>query len=151
MIAKDIMTRDVITVKASDNVEDVAKLMVDNKISGIPVVDENDHVIGIVTEQDLMVKASDLKVPFYITLFDSIIFLENPMKFNDNFRKYTAVKVKDIMTTKVSVVPEDTEIPEIVKIMTKNEINRVPVERHNKIVGIITRNDILKSLVAHHE
>ncbi len=147
MLAKHIMTKDVITVRPDEKVEKVAQMLVDNRISGIPVVDENHHVLGIVSEKDLMIRASELKVPFYLTLFDSIIFLENPIRFNNNLKKYTALEVKDAMTTKVIVVEEDAPVSEVVDIMQKHEINRVPVVRHGKLIGIITRNDILKSLV----
>ncbi len=147
MLAKDIMTKDVITVRPDEKVEKVAQILVENRISGIPVVDADNRVLGIVSEKDLMIKASDLKVPFYLTLFDSIIFLENPIRFNNNLKKYTALEVKDAMTKKVMVVEEDAPISEVVEIMQKHEINRVPVIRHGKLKGIITRNDILKSLV----
>ncbi|NLT21114.1 MAG: CBS domain-containing protein [Syntrophomonadaceae bacterium] len=147
MLAKDIMTREVITVSENDRVEEVARLLVENKISGIPVVDHERHVVGIITEKDLMVRAKELRVPFYVTLFDSIIFLENPIRFNNDVKKYTATTVKDAMTKKVQVVEEDTPIGLIVEIMQSKAINRVPVVRHGKLVGIITRNDILKSLV----
>lgn len=147
MLAKDIMTREVITVSPSDKVEEVARLLVENKISGVPVVDADHHVLGIITEKDLMIKASELKMPFYLTLFDSIIFLENPIRFNNELRKYTASRVKDAMTSKVLVVEEDTPLTKVVEIMQDRQINRVPVVRHGKLVGIITRNDVLKSLV----
>ncbi|HOQ09180.1 MAG TPA: CBS domain-containing protein [Syntrophomonadaceae bacterium] len=147
MLARDIMTREVITVKPKDRVDEVARLLVDHKISGIPVVDEENHVVGIITEKDLIVKASELRVPFYITLFDSIIFLENPIRFNNDLKKYTAVNVEDAMTKQVVTVEEDTEVSEVAKIMQNKRINRVPVVRNGKLVGIITRNDVLKSLV----
>lgn len=151
MLAKDIMTRDVLAVRPDDKVDKVVQMLVDNKISGIPVVDENNHVVGIITEKDLMIKASELKVPFYVTLFDSIIFLENPMRFNNDIKKYTASKVKEAMTSKVYTVEEDTPVSEAVLIMQKRRINRVPVVRHNKLVGIITRNDIMRSMVPKNE
>lgn len=147
MLAKDIMTREVITAQPQDRVEEVTKLLVENKISGIPVVDGERRVVGMVTEKDLMVKASELKVPFYVTLFDSIIFLENPIRFNNDLKKYTAVRVKDAMTERVVVVEEDAPVSDVVEIMQSKRINRVPVVRHGKLVGIITRNDVLKSLV----
>ncbi|NLU48172.1 MAG: CBS domain-containing protein [Syntrophomonadaceae bacterium] len=147
MLARDIMTREVITVKPKDRVDEVARLLVDHKISGIPVVDEENHVVGIITEKDLIVKASELRLPFYITLFDSIIFLENPIRFNNDLKKYTAVNVEDAMTKQVVTVEEDTEVSEVAKIMQNKRINRVPVVRNGKLVGIITRNDVLKSLV----
>lgn len=151
MKARDIMTRDVLSVSIDDKVEKVARLLVDNKISGVPVVDNKQQVVGMVTEKDLMTKARDLKIPFYVTLFDSIIFLENPLKFNEELRKYTAVKVRDIMTTRVVTVEEDTALSEIVDLLTKRKINRVPVVRNRKLVGIITRNDVLKALVNQNE
>jgi CBS domain-containing protein len=141
------MTKDVIAVRPEEKVEKVVSILVDNKISGVPVVDEHRHVVGIITEKDLMIKASELKVPFYVTLFDSIIFLENPMRFNNTIKKYTAALVKEAMTSKVISVEEDTPVSEIVDIMQKRKINRVPVLRHGKLIGIITRNDILKSMV----
>ena len=150
MLAKDIMTADVITVAADERVEAVAKMLIDNKISGIPVVDQDKHVLGIVTEKDLLIKASELKVPFYITLFDSIIFLENPARFSSNLKKYSASKVKDIMTQKVEVVDENTSVYEIAEIMQNKKINRLPVVRNNKLIGIVTRNDVLKAIVKNH-
>lgn len=150
MLAKDIMTREVFSVRADEKVENAARIMLDNKISGIPVVDEQNNVIGMITEKDLMVKASELKVPFYLTLFDSIIFLENPIRFKNDLKKYSASQVKDAMTEKVHWVEEDTPIAEIAELMQKEDINRVPVVRHNKIIGIVTRNDLLKSLVKSH-
>jgi CBS domain-containing protein len=122
-------------------------MLLNNKISGIPVVDENNHVIGIITEKDLMIKATELRVPFYLTLFDSIIFLENPIRFNNDLKKYTASDVKEAMTEKVYSVEEDTPVTEVVAMMQKRKVNRVPVLRHGKLIGIISRNDILKAVV----
>jgi CBS-domain-containing membrane protein len=78
MLAKDIMTRDVITVRAEEEVEKVAQLLLDNKISGVPVVDENYHLVGMVTEKDLMVKATELRVPFYINYLTVLFFWKTP-------------------------------------------------------------------------
>ncbi|HHV17032.1 MAG TPA: CBS domain-containing protein [Gelria sp.] len=147
MLAREIMSRDVITVSPEEKVDKATRILLDNKISGLPVVDADYHVVGIITEKDLIVKASELKVPFYITLFDSIIFLDNPIRFNNDVKKYIASQVKNAMTRKVFVVEEDTPVTEVVEIMQKRAINRVPVVRNDKLVGIITRNDILKTLV----
>ncbi|QGT98740.1 hypothetical protein SYNTR_0147 [Candidatus Syntrophocurvum alkaliphilum] len=150
MLAKDIMTTEVITVGPEEKIDTVAKLLIDNKISGIPVVDEQRKLLGIITENDLMVKASELKVPFYLTLFDSFIFLENPIRFNNSLKKYVASLVKDAMTKKVYAVEENKDVKEVVEIMQKRRINRVPVVRDGELVGIVTRNDILKSLVSNN-
>lgn len=147
MLAKDIMTSDVITVSPNDKIEDVAQILLDRKISGVPVVDGEGRLVGMITEKDLMVRASELKVPFYLTLFDSIIFLENPIRFNNEVKKYTATRVKEAMTARVVTVEDDSPVPRIVEIMQDKEINRVPVVKQGKLVGIITRNDVMKALV----
>jgi CBS domain-containing protein len=147
LLAKDIMTTDVITVGPEDNIEDVAQILVEHKISGVPVVDAQGNILGVITEKDLMVRASELKVPFYLTLFDSIIFLENPIRFNNQIKKYSATQVREAMTDKVLVVEEDCPVARIVEIMQNREVNRVPVVKQGKMIGIITRNDILKALV----
>lgn len=148
MMARDVMSTGVITVSPEDRVEDVARLLLDNKISGAPVVDAAGKVIGMITEKDLMIKASELKVPFYLTLFDSIIFLDNPLRFNNQVRKYTASLVKEAMTDKVISVEETTPLSAVVEIMQWENINRVPVITGGQLVGIITRHDIMKSIVS---
>jgi len=147
LLAKDIMTREVIVVSPEDNVNLAMQMLVDNRISGLPVVDSENHLLGVVTEKDLMVKAKELKVPFYLTVFDSIIYLENPNKFKEEMKKYTAHKVKDVMTTPVITAEEDTPVSDIVEFLTEHNINRVPIVRRGKVIGIVTRNDILKALV----
>ena len=89
----------------------------------------------------------DLHIPFYITLFDSIIFLENPRRFHKQLEKFTAIQVQDIMTTRVLTVTSDTLVSEIASLMTDKKINRVPVVDDDQLVGIITRNDIVRCLV----
>ncbi|MGE5454269.1 MAG: CBS domain-containing protein [Methylocystaceae bacterium] len=147
MLAKDIMTHEVIMVSPEENVNSVMKMLIDNKISGVPVVDEEKHLLGVVTEKDLMIKAKELKVPFYLTVFDSIIYLENPNKFKEEMKKYTGSRVKDVMTTRVVTAEEDTAVSDIVELFTEYNINRVPIVRRGKVIGIVTRNDVLKALV----
>lgn len=147
MQAKDIMTREVITVTPEEKVEEVARILAEHKFSGVPVVDARGCVQGIVTESDLIVRARNLNIPFYITLFDSIIFLENPRRFHKQLEKFTAIQVQDIMTTRVLTVTSDTPVSEIASLMTDKKINRVPVVDDDQLVGIITRNDIVRCLV----
>lgn len=140
------MTTEVITAKPEQSIEEVAQILADNRISGVPVVDDTGKLVGVVTENDLMVKARDLHLPFYITLFDSIIFLESPRRFNEELKRFTASRVRDIMTRQVVAVQEDTPLFDIARLMTEKAINRVPVVREGKVVGIVTRNDIVRAL-----
>lgn len=147
MKAKDIMNSNVIVVKSGDNVEDVVKILLENKISGVPVVDEDNKVIGIVSEADLIYPEKSLHLPAFIPVLDGIIFLESFKKLEKEIRKMTAYKVEDVMVKDVVTVNEDTEVEEVVNILIDQKINRVPVvNEEKKLVGIITRSNILKHI-----
>ncbi|MGI6649162.1 MAG: CBS domain-containing protein [Bacillota bacterium] len=147
MLARDIMTRQVVTVSPNMTVPEVAKVLLDHRISGVPVVSKDNEVIGIVTEGDLITKEISLKTPPVLSLLGGFIYLENPNRFEEELRKVTAVQVEDLMTREVISVQEDTPVGEIATLMVKKKINRVPVLRHKKLVGIITRADIVRSLL----
>jgi CBS domain-containing protein len=114
MIAKDIMTRDVVTASPAMTVKNLASMLIKNQISGAPVAGKDGKLIGIVSEADILAK-----------------------KGKD---------VKAIMSKKVISVSEDTEVEQIAKLMTTYKINRLPVVRENKAVGIISRADIVNAI-----
>ncbi|SHJ61709.1 CBS domain-containing protein [Paramaledivibacter caminithermalis] len=147
MKARDIMNRDVISVKAEDNVEYIVQILLNNKISGVPVTDEEDKVVGIVSESDLIYPEKSLHLPAFIPILDGIIFLESFKKLEKEIKKMTAYQVKDVMVKDVITVKEDTEVQEIVNILLDKKINRVPVvNEEDKLVGIITRSNILRHI-----
>lgn len=143
--AKDIMTRDVITVTKDQTVNQVIEILMDKNISGLPVVDENGKVIGIVTEGDLIYRSKKLEIPRYFTILDSYIFLDNTKKMEEQIRKMVGYRVKDIMTSEVIVVDAEETVEEIATIMTKKNVNRVPVIQEGMLVGIVTRRDIIRA------
>lgn len=148
LLAKDIMVKKVITINKNESVEKLSELLVKNKISGVPVVDNDGKLAGIASEGDLLVRDADLHFPRYFKLLDSIIYLESLNKFKRNLRKYMGTKVGDIMTARVQTVNEDTPVSKVANIMIKYNINRVPVlDDKDGLVGIITRADIVKSIV----
>ncbi|MDD5622621.1 MAG: CBS domain-containing protein [Actinomycetota bacterium] len=148
LLAKNIMTKKVITINKNASVEKLSELLLKNKISGVPVVDDDGKLVGVATEGDLIVKDSDLHFPRYFKLLDSIIYLESLNKFKSNLKKYLGTKVEDIMTAKVITVRENTLVSEVANIMIRNNVNRVPVlNSKGDLAGIITRADIVKSMV----
>ncbi len=147
ILAKDIMTENVITVKPDTSIEQLSEILINNKISGVPVVNDLGDVVGIVTEADIIVKDTDLHFPRYFKLLDGIIYLESLNKFRENLKKHLATKVEDIMTKKVKTITPQTPVNEIAEIMLKEKINRLPVvNSENKLIGIVTRADIVKSM-----
>src|SRR4030042_2505356 len=147
ILARDFMIKKVITINKNESVEKLSELLVKNKISGVPVVDDSGKLVGIATEGDLIVKDADLHFPRYFKLLDSIIYLESLNKFKRNLTKYLGTKVEDVMTSKVWAVSEDTPVSEVANIMIRKNVNRVPVLDDGNLVGIITRADVVKSMV----
>ncbi|WP_018249300.1 CBS domain-containing protein [Orenia marismortui] len=143
MIAKEIMTKEVITVTPEQTVKEVAKVLTDNKISGVPVL-EDGEVVGIVSEGDLIVRDKKLNFPNYVYFLDSVFYLESFEKFEKDFKKMVGVKVKDIMTTDLITVSPDTSVEDIATILTEDEVNRVPVIQDAKLIGIVSRGDIVR-------
>ncbi|HEY8497427.1 MAG TPA: CBS domain-containing protein [Limnochordales bacterium] len=146
MQAKDIMQRNVRTIGPDATVAEVAAILAEAGYSGLPVVDEENRVIGIVTEADLLVRAKRLNLPTFFPFLGGVIFLENPRRFEEELRKATAVRVREVMTTDVVTVSEDTPVQDVATLMVEHRINRVPVVRDGRLVGLITRDDIIRAV-----
>lgn len=146
MKIKDVMTRDVITLMTSDTIDKAVKIILDSKISGLPVMDENKRVVGVVSESDLIYREKDVEIPAFIPVLEGFIFLDSVKKYEDKLRKKFALKAKDIMNSPPITIYEDDDIHKGVNIMLSKKINRIPVvDEEEKLVGIVTRSDILKS------
>ena len=145
---KDIMIKEVIAIQNDASVEELSSLLIENKISGVPVVDKSGKLVGIATEGDLIIRDSDLHFPRYFKLLDGIIYLESLNKFKKNLKKYLGTKVGDVMTTDIKTVKEDTPVSEAANLMIRYNINRLPVmDEDDNMVGIVTRADIVKSMI----
>ncbi|MDA8212479.1 MAG: CBS domain-containing protein [Clostridia bacterium] len=147
MQAKDIMTTDVITVAPEATVEEVAKIITDRGVSGVPVVDSNGKLVGIVTEGDIIARSKKLHIPTHFQLLGGVIYLEGTKKLEKDLQKMVAFQVKDLMTAKVFTVGPEAPVEEIATIMTEERVNRIPVVEHGKLVGIISRADIVRTLI----
>src|SRR4030067_1752777 len=116
--AKDIMTKEVITVKPEATVEELARLLMNNKVSGVPVINDSKKFIGIVTENDLISQNKRLHIPTVIRLFDAFIVLGSD-KFEEEIKKMTATTVAEICTKKVMSITEDTTLQEGATLMSE--------------------------------
>lgn len=147
MQAKDIMTTDVVTVAPEATVEEVAKVITDRGVSGAPVVDSHGKLVGIVTEGDIIARCKKLHIPTHFQLLGGVIYLESTKKLEKDLQKMVAVQVKDLMTTEVFTVGPEASVEDIATIMTEERVNRIPVVEHGKLVGIISRADIVRTLI----
>lgn len=146
LLAKDIMTKEVVTVHIQDTVESVIKLLIDKDISGVPVVDNENKLIGIVSEGDLIYKSKKFHFPLYFTILDSYIFLESTDMIKKQMLKMSAYSVGTMMTEDVVSASEDESVERLATLMSEKNVNRIPiVNGENQVVGIVTRKDIIKS------
>ena len=145
--AKDIMTTDVIVANKNDIIANVANLLIKEKIGGLPVVDEENKVVGIISETDIMKKESHVDSPRMLNFIQGIIFLDDMKKFEDEMRAIAAYKVEDLMSKDIITVNENDTFDYVANVMINKSINRVPVvDENNFLKVIICRYDIIKAM-----
>ncbi|WP_066071502.1 CBS domain-containing protein [Alkalithermobacter thermoalcaliphilus] len=145
--AKDIMTSEVITVKKDTPIEDIAKILIEKRISGVVVVDDENKVVGVVSETDIVKKEKNIKVPSFITILQGVVFLDSIKEMEEDIKRVAAYKAEDIMSSDVLTVNEKDDLEYVANLMIEKSINRVPVVDDTKTLkGIICRYDIIKSM-----
>jgi len=147
LTAGDVMTRDVITVKKETTIRELAELFARHRISSAPVADDNGNMIGIVTETDLIEQDKSLHIPTVISLFDWVIYLESDKKFEKELKKMTGQTVGDIFTPEAETVAPSTPISEVADIMSSRKIHAIPVVEDHKVVGIVARIDLIRTMI----
>ncbi len=143
MKALDIMNQDVVTIAPTDTVADAIKLMLERRVSGLPVVSPQGTLAGIVTEGDLL-RRSELGTEKKRVRW--IHLLVDPETLCKDYVREHGRKVSEVMTRSVETVSEDAGLEEIVATMEKHQIKRLPVVRAHRVVGIISRADLLQAL-----
>lgn len=145
--ACDIMEREFITVNQHATIKEIAQVLLTHKISGVPVVDDAGRLVGMVTESDLLHKETTPRLPNFVNILGAIIYYNGVQRYDEDFKKLMAGQACEMMTAKVVTVNEATEIHEVVKLMIEHGIKRVPVVEGHKILGIVSRADIIKTIV----
>jgi CBS domain-containing protein len=150
LTVRDIMETDVPTVYPDDPVEKVVRTMREHELPGIPVVNEGGRCIGIITEADLIMggEEADLHLPHYIELFGGIVFLESTKKFEERLRKAIGSTAEDVMTADPVTIEPDATVAGAAREIARHKHNRLPVVEHGRLVGVVTRIDVLDALTA---
>ncbi|MCL5960337.1 MAG: CBS domain-containing protein [Chloroflexi bacterium] len=146
MKVSDIMTKEVIAVTPDTSVSEIAKLMVDKDISGVPVVVDG-RVVGIITETDLVARNAYLHFPTFVQILDARIYLQSPHHFEEELRRMLGTTAADVMTKEVKTVKPDADVAEVATLMFEKHVNPVPVVKNGKLVGIVSRADVIRLLV----
>lgn len=139
----EVMTRDVITVTVDTPIHKAARLMVDHGVSGLPVVDELDRLIGIVTEADLIVRQRPgERISWWRAFF------EDPERLARDYQKRAGTTVGEVMTREVISVSPDGSLETAAFLLDHHRVRRLPVAVDGDLVGIVSRADVIKALAA---
>lgn len=138
------------TVTPQDSVEAVIRVLREHELPGVPVVNDGGRCVGIVTEEDLVLRDSsaDLHLPHHIDLMGGVVFLEPLKHFEDRLRKAFASNVEDMMTADPVTVAPEASVGEAARLIAERKHNRLPVVDHGRLVGVVTRLDVLDAVTS---
>jgi CBS domain-containing protein len=143
------MTTQVVAVRRDTSVNEIATLMSERDISGIPVVDDAQHVIGIITELDMIMRNTRLEMPAFVQVLDlARIPLERPGHYRERLRHMLGTHAADLMTETVVTIGPEAKIEALAELMVKRRFNPVPVVENGVLVGIVSRADLIR-MMAH--
>jgi CBS-domain-containing membrane protein len=144
--ARDIMTREVITVSTETPVSQLSKILEHRNIGGLPVVDADGRLVGIVTQSDLVERVRELELPPAVNILDFHFYLQIPSHLFKRVEKMLGTTVADVMTANPITVSPDTPVSQVAALMAKQRIHTLPVMEGGKIAGIIGKMDLVRAL-----
>jgi CBS domain-containing protein len=143
---REYMTTDVLTVGPDTPVPQIVAVLAGQAISGLPVVD-GDRVVGIVSEGDLVMREKPLHMPAAISFLGEALMIDSPKQIDTEFKKHFGATAKDIMTSHVYTVAPDAALSAAAQLMVDKDVKRLPVVENGKLVGILTRKDLVRALL----
>jgi CBS domain-containing protein len=144
---KEIMTLDVLTFGPDDEVEQAMRQLLDRNIDAAPVVDDSGAVVGVLSNGDLIVQESELHFPTVMTFLGGT-FEFGHKHFEEELRRALGSKVSDVMSTEPLVCNDDDTIERAATIMHEHDVSRLPVVNSGRLVGIVSRNDVLRAILS---
>jgi CBS-domain-containing membrane protein len=147
IVAKDIMSTELITFAPEMDFVTAARILLDKRINGAPVVDSQGRLIGILCQSDLIAQQKRMPVPALITVLDSFIQLTSAKQLEKQIRKIVALTVAEAMTPDPITVQPDTRIETVAALMVDSNLHTLPVVDGATLVGIIGKEDVLRTLL----
>lgn len=145
--AKEIMTTAVITLSPETGIIEAAKLLLEHSINGAPVVDHDGRVVGILCQSDLVAQQKQIPLPSLFTMLGGYISLTSTKHWDKEVRKIAALTVTDAMTPDPVTIAPDTPLDAIAGLMVDKNLHTLPVVENGRLVGIIGKEDVLKTLL----
>jgi CBS domain-containing protein len=149
----DIMTRDPVVVSPETPLNEAIKILAERRISGLPVVDANGKLTGVISETDLMWRETGVTPPAYIMILDSVIYLENPAKYDRDLHKALGQTVGEVMTKKdIATIAPEQSIRSAAQLINERKVHRlIVVDEAKHVVGVLTRGDVVRFMAANQE
>ena len=145
----EIMTANPTTISPEASLEEAIQILAEKEISGLPVVNEQGELVGIISETDLTWQATGVEAPPYVMFLDSVIYLQNPTKHNQEIHKALGQTVGEAMSDRPTTVKGNQLVREAAKIMHDKKVRRLPVvDDNSKLIGMITQGDVIKMMAA---
>ncbi len=145
--ARDIMTTDVVSVTPDTDIVQAARLLLQHHYNGLPVVNPDGALVGILCQEDLVLQQKRLPLPSLFTFFDGLIPLTSYKGIERELQKIVASKVSQAMTPDPLTIGPDTTVEDIATLMVNNNIHTLPVIENKRLVGIVGKEDILRTLM----
>ena len=146
--AKDIMTREIITVSPETEITQAANLLLEKRINGVPVINDAGELVGILCQSDLIAQQKNIPIPSLFTLLDGYIPLTTSKRMDKEVEKIVATRVAEAMTANPVTVEPKTEIEKVATLMVEKNYHTLPVLDAGKLVGILGKEDVLRTLIA---
>lgn len=142
-----VMTPNPITVTPQTPLKEAISILVENKISGLPVIDDTGNLVGIISETDLMWQETGVEPPPYIMILDSIIYLQNLNRYEKEIHKALGQTVGEVMNDKILTIESTESVKKAAQLLHDKPVRRLPVvNNEGKVIGIITQGDILRAM-----
>jgi CBS domain-containing protein len=143
----DVMTANPVVVTPQTPLKEAIEILAEQKIAGLPVVDDTGKLVGVISETDLMWQETGVETPPYIMFLDSVIYLQNPARHEKEIHKALGQTVADVMSDRVITIEPHKSVKEAARIMHDKKIRRLPViDDRKQIVGIITQGDVIRMM-----
>ena len=146
MKVSEIMTRKVYCLNPEMSVKEAAQFLLEKGVGGAPVVDKEGNLVGLVSESDLIMEEVKLQFPTFFHLLDGFIFLSNWRDYQEKLRKALGLKVAEVMSSPVISVEAEASVEEAATLMVEKHISRLPVLEKGKMVGIVSKRDLIKAI-----
>jgi CBS domain-containing protein len=144
LTARDIMTKDVVSVTLETSLTDLAKKFVETRFSNLPVLDKQGQLVGIISETDLIEQHKPLHIPTVMTLFDWVFTLGSEKQFKEEVDRVTAATVGELYRKDPVTCSPDTTARELAGLMSQHQVHLLPVVDDGKMVGVVARLDLIR-------